>query len=168
VKTPVKIAVAAAGLVLGGGAVAAAVTTPEAASDGLSKATENSGIVVPVGESGDHPGPEDHPGGAPESVTVESDAAEAAAHGQEVSEVAQSDATEGREHGEAVSEVASGGRAGGDAVAPTAGQVPVDTPNDGGTDTADEASDGASEVGTSEAPEQAQAGSGNAGDHGTP
>ena len=51
-----------------------------------------------------------------------------------------------------------------------AGAAPVDTPNDGGTDTADEASDGASESGTDTADDssdgRSEDGSGNAGGNG--
>ena len=48
---PLKIAVAGAGLVMAGGVAAAAVTTPDQASDGLEKATTQAGFEVPT--SGD-------------------------------------------------------------------------------------------------------------------
>jgi len=146
-----KIGAAAAGLVLAGGAAAAAVTAPpDAADEGLTKAGDNAGFEVPAA-SDDQPSSEDHPGGD------EADSLDAAegTHGAEVSAVAKDDSTSGREHGEAVSEVARGDHG------PEATGAPVE----GGTSVAEEASDGASEVGTGKAADDAGVGSGNAGDH---
>jgi hypothetical protein len=168
-----KIGAAAAGLVLAGGAAAAAVTAPpEAADTGLTTAEENSGLELPASQGhpapGDHPTGEDHPtgddhpGGTNDAEAVD---AAAEAHGAEVSAVARDDSTTGREHGESVSEVARAGHGG---PAEAGADAAVETPNTGGTGTADEASDGASEVGTDQAADQAAAGSGNAGDHARP
>jgi hypothetical protein len=157
-RKTMKIAAGAAGLLLAGGAVAAAVETPDAANSGLTTAGGKSGFTVPVGQDGDHP------------TGDQGIAAEGAAegtHGADVVVVAQDDSTEGRAHGTAVAGVASEGRAGGEAPE-AAGEAVVETPNSGGTSTADEASDGASEAGTGHAADQAGLGAGNAGDHGQP
>lgn len=143
-----KIAAAAVGLMLVGGATAAAVTAPDAADDGLTTAEGKAGFELPAANE-DHPTPEDHPGGG----SAESNDAADGTHGAEVSVVAQGDTT-GRDHGEAVSAVARGDH----------GQAPATTPNARGTAAADEASNGASTVGTS----RAALGSGNAGEHGKP
>ena len=153
-----KIAAGAAGLLLAGAAVAAAVDAPEAANDGLTTAGEHSGFAVPVGQGGDHPTGDQ---------SVDADDAAEGTHGADVSAVAQDDSTQGADHGAAVAAVASDGRAGGQAPE-AAGEAVVETPNTGGTSTADEASDGASETGTGEAADQADLGAGNAGDHGQP
>jgi hypothetical protein len=153
-----KIGAAAAGLVLVGGATAAAVAAPpEAADGGLTRAQEEAGFEVPAANE-DHPTSEEHPsGGQPESL----DAADPAdgTHGAEVSVVAHDDSATGREHGEAVSDIAQGDH-GTDAT-----NTPVDSPNAGGTSTADAASGGASEVGMDRTAENASLGSANAGDH---
>jgi hypothetical protein len=173
-KTPMKIAVGAAGLLLAGGAVAAAVDAPEAADKGLSTAEEHTGFAVPVGNDGDHPTKDNHPGNpgtdaadvAPDDQAPEADAAPTSdTHGAEVSAIARDDSTSGREHGEAVSEAARGDHGG--AGAPE-DEADVPGPNAGGTDTADEASGGASQAGTDKAADNAELGSGNAGDHGRP
>jgi hypothetical protein len=152
-----KIAATAAGLVLAGGAAAAAVTVPDAADPGLTKAEEHTGTELPASKD-NHPG-----GGAPESVTVDADTPDAADHGTEVSDTAQSTES-GPGKGATVAEVASEGRAGGEALT----GAPVATPNDGGIDTGSEASDGANATGAENAADQAGEGSGNAGDHGAP
>src|SRR5688572_309440 len=109
-----KIAAVAVGLVLAGGAAAAAVDAPEAANKGLTTAEEHTGTELPATKDS-HPTKDDHPGGGAvveESgeAVVEAEATELAdTHGAEVSEVAQDDSTAGREHGQAVSEVASDG-----------------------------------------------------------
>ena len=165
-----KIAVTAAGLVLAGGAAATAVTAPPQAADkGITIAEEHTGTELPATKV-NHPTKADHPSGASETAT-ETDAAEEGTgpvdnHGAEVSTVAQDDSTTGREHGQAVSEVASDGRAGGSGA--EAADAPVATPNEGGVGTGTEASDGANEVGSDYAADQAAAGSGNAGDHRRP
>lgn len=160
-----RIAVAAAGLVLAGGATAAAVSAPpEAADKGLSTAEEHSGVDVPAANT-DHPTPEDHPGAGADEVEANEGVGPVDNHGAEVSAAAQDRSTIGREHGEAVSAVARGDH--GPATPAEAG-APVASPNDGGTDTADDASGGASEVGKDAAAAQASLGSDNAGEHGRP
>jgi hypothetical protein len=146
-RTP-KIAAAAAGLVLAGGAVAAAVDAPPPAADaGLDVAEEQTGKDLPVRPEGQ---PED------DAVLETADTPDAAEHGVTVSETAH--ATEsGPGKGAIVAAVASDGRSGGEA-------APVDAPNDGGIDTAGEASDGASGTGEDHAADEAGAGSANAGD----
>ena len=155
-RTTSKIAATAAGLVLAGGAAAAAVTVPDAADPGLTKAEEHTGTQLPASK-------DNHPGGAPASVTLEADTPDAADHGTEVADTARSTES-GPGKGATVAEVASQGAAG--VEAPTG--APVETPNDGGIDTASGASDGANATGAENAADQAGEGSGNAGDHGAP
>ena len=163
----VKVA-ALAGTVLfaAAGAAAAAGELPDAAQDGLSNASSHVGIELPASKDS-HPTKDDHPSGGAQHETGAPEAEGNGPednHGAEVSAVARTDAT-GRDKGAAVSEVARNGHGQG-------GQNPdhpaVDTPNEGGTDTADEASNGASEDGTSNAAPQAAEGSGNAEGHGRP
>jgi hypothetical protein len=151
-----KIAATAAGLVLAGGAAAAAVTVPDAADPGLTKAEEQTGTELPASK-------DNHPGGAPASVSVDADTPDAADHGTEVADTARSTES-GPGKGAAVAEVASEGAAGGEALT----AAPVETPNDGGIDIGGEASDGANATGAENAADQASEGSGNAGDHGAP
>jgi hypothetical protein len=116
-----RIAIAAGALTLGTAGIAAAAGTPDAADDGLTKASEQVGIELPASQDS-HPVADDQ---ADES-DVEDDAVEdevkdeTAAeddegigpvdnHGAEVSAVATSDETTGRDHGIAVSEVARQG-----------------------------------------------------------
>ncbi len=153
-KTP-KIAAMTTGLVLLGGATAAAVDTPDAAENGLTVAEGQVDTNLPASR-------ESHPGGKPDSITVTADAPDAADHGVTVADTAQ--ATEsGPGKGAVVAAVASDGRAGG--ATPTAAGAPVATPNDGGIDTASAASDGASDEGAAHAAEQAHAVAGNAASH---
>jgi hypothetical protein len=174
-RTTSKIAAVAAGLVIAGGAAAAAVDAPEAANHGLTTAEEHTGIELPASEDS-HPTKDDHPGGgaADDAEDAVTDVVEAEAggpvdnHGAEVSAVAKDDSTTGREHGQAVAEVASDGRAGGGGDDAAAGAAPVTTPNEGGIGTGSEASGEANEVGADHAADQATAGSENAGDHGKP
>jgi hypothetical protein len=147
-KTPMKVALGAAGLLLASAAVAAAVDAPEAADKGLSTAEEHSGFTVPVGNDGDHPNKDDHPGNpggaAPglgdEALDLEAEeGAPEGTHGSEVSAAARDDSTAGRDHGAAVSEVARAGH-GAPQVTPA---EPVDLPDVGGAGNADEAADDA-------------------------
>lgn len=143
-RTTLKIAAVAAGLVLAGGAVAAAVDAPpEAADAGLDVAEAEAGKDLPVRPDGQPDGV-----GAPDAA----DTPDAAEHGTAVSETARATRS-GPGKGEIVADVASEGRAGG----PTG-------PDDGGIDTAGEASDGASGTGEGHAADQARAGSANAAD----
>jgi hypothetical protein len=119
-----RIAIAAGALTLGTAGIAAAAGTPDAADDGLTKASAQVGIELPASQDS-HPVADDQ---ADES-DVEDDAVESEDevkdetdadaedeglgpvdnHGAEVSAVATSDETTGRDHGIAVSEVARQG-----------------------------------------------------------
>jgi hypothetical protein len=163
----VKTAVAAAGLVVATGVAAAADALPGQADRGILTAEDHTGIELPATKDS-HPTKGNHPGrgtGGNEVEAVEPEAGEGVGpvdnHGAEVSAVAHEDLATGRDHGQAVSEVARAGHG------PGAG-APVETPNTGGTNTADEASDGANEVGAEHAAPQGGLGSGNAGEHGKP
>jgi hypothetical protein len=123
------IAGAGVALVVTGGAALAA-TTPDAAQDGLGRASEVAGIELPASQES-HPTADDHPGGTPDTEIVEVEAPEVEApeveappaetHGATVSAVARDDSTTGAEHGAAVSAVA---RENGGAHAATPGTVP--------------------------------------------
>jgi hypothetical protein len=103
-----KIAITAGALTLGATGVAAAVTTPDQAAEGLGTASDKAGFEVPVGADADVSGDE--------VTEIEAEEVEVDAegegigpvdnHGAAVSAVAQSDFESGREHGEAVSEIA--------------------------------------------------------------
>ena len=125
------------GALVGSTGLAAAGVLPDAAQDAVSNVFDRVGITIP--SSGDHP----------------------AISGDEVSGIATTTDATGADKGAEVSSAASGGmsQAGqhGSAGAGTdvegADVAPVPVPNEGGTGTADTASDGASEVGTSSADE---------------
>jgi hypothetical protein len=112
-----KIAVTAAGLVLAGTAVAAALgSPPEAADKGLATAEEHTGFPVPVAagrQAEDDELGDDVVEDAVEGDDVEDEADDGDGaggpvdnHGAAVSAVAKDDTLTGREHGQAVSEVA--------------------------------------------------------------
>lgn len=119
-----RIAIAAGALTLGTAGIAAAAGTPDAADDGLTKASAQVGIELPASQDS-HPTADEHADDSDledeaveteDEVTDEDDAGEDVEgtgpidnHGAEVSAVAQSDETEGRDHGIAVSEVARQG-----------------------------------------------------------
>ncbi|HZN16005.1 MAG TPA: hypothetical protein VFB78_17185 [Acidimicrobiales bacterium] len=135
------------------GAAAASGSLPAAAQDGLSKAASHVGVDLP-----------------------RSDKAGDNGKGAVVSDKAKSDDTTGVDKGADVSGTASDGksRAGDDHPTAdanpstgdhTSGTPAVSTPNSGGTGTASDASNGASDAGTVHAPAQASDGSANAGDH---
>lgn len=138
------------GALVGSTGLAAAGVLPDAAQDAFSNVLERVGITVPAGS--------DHP----------------ATSGEEISEIATTTDATGIDKGAEISSEASGGmsQAGehGSAVAGTsvegASAAPVPVPNEGGTGTADTASDGASEEGTVTADEESgghsSSGSGNA------
>lgn len=136
--------------------LAFAGSLPGAAQDIASTMLAKAGVAVPGPNenAGDHPNTR---GTSSESTVTP----RSAGKGSEISDLATSDLT-GLEKGAAVSTAASSGksRAGEDHTAPAA------TPNPGGTETADTASDGASPAGTTEADEasggHSSAGSGNA------
>jgi hypothetical protein len=159
-----------------GAAAAATGNLPAPAQDAVSHAVSHVGIDLPA--SGDH---------ATGNTTNATDADQ---HGVDVSSTARSTDTSGRDHGAAVSEVARAGHGpsttttttddgasteasedsasqGHGRPADPGSQAPVATPNPGGTGTADTASNGHSQVGTSHAAPQASQGSANAGDHPT-
>ena len=112
-----KIAIAAGALTLAAGGVAAAVSPPEAADDGLSTAEEQVGVELPAskdarpGATPEVPDDEELEEPAVEGSEQEEPALEEAGppegtHGAEVSAVARSDEHEGRARGEAVSAAA--------------------------------------------------------------
>lgn len=138
--------------------LAFAGSLPGAAQDIASTMLAKAGVTVPGPDenAGDHPNTR---GTSPESTVPVTPTS--AGKGSEISDLATSDLS-GLEKGAAVSTAASGGKskAGGDHAAP------VETPNAGGTATADTASGGASSAGTTEADDasggHSSAGSGNA------
>jgi hypothetical protein len=127
--------------------LAFAGSLPGAAQDIASTMLAKAGVTVPGpnSDSGDHPstrGPSSKP-------TVETPAS--SGKGSEISDIARSDLT-GIEKGAAVSTAASDGKS-------RAGQqhsAPVETPNAGGTATADTASEGHSSQGTTKANEASE------------
>jgi hypothetical protein len=152
------------GALVGSTGLAAAGVLPDAAQDAFSNVLDTVGITVPAGS--------DHPPAGSDHPKASSD--HPAASGDEISEIATTTVARGVDKGAEVSSEASGGmsQAGqhGSAVAGTAaggaGAGPVTGPNEGGTGTANAASDGASEAGTVIADERSDghssAGSGNA------
>jgi hypothetical protein len=137
------------GALVGSTGLAAARVLPDAAQDAFSNVFDTVGITIPA--SGDHP----------------------ATSGDEVSGIATTTDATGAEKGAEISSAASDGmsQAGqhGSAEAGTgvgADAAPVPLPNEGGTGTADTASDGVSEFGTGTADEESaghsSSGSGNA------
>jgi hypothetical protein len=138
------------GALVGSTGLAAAGVLPDAAQDAVSNVFDRVGITIPA--SGDHP----------------------ATSGEEISQLATTTDSTGVDKGAEISSAASGGmsRAGqhGSVAAANGAEhpdaAPVPTPNEGGTGTADVASDGTSEAGTSTADEESaghsSSGSGNA------
>lgn len=140
-----SLASVAGGVALLGG-LAAANALPGAAQGVASDVLGNVGISVPNpnAHAGSHPDTRgdsgSHPGTPPSN------------HGGDVSDVARNTTATGADKGAAVSNVASDGRsqAGDDHASNTTptSTPPVSVPNDGGTGTADTASDGHSSTGT--------------------
>jgi hypothetical protein len=138
------------GVLVGSTGLAAAGVLPDAAQDAVSNVFARVGITIPA--SGDHP----------------------ATSGEEISQLATTTDSTGVDKGAEISSAASGGmsQAGqhGSVAAATGAEhpdaAPVPTPNEGGTGTADVASDGMSEAGTITADEESaghsSSGSGNA------
>jgi hypothetical protein len=138
------------GALVGSTGLAAAGVLPDAAQDAFSMVFERVGITVPASD--------DHPAGS----------------GEEIAEVATSTVATGMDKGAEISSVASGGlsqagehgSADADTTVEGAGAAPVPVPNEGGTGTADTASDDTSDEGTSIADEESEgssdSGSGNA------
>jgi hypothetical protein len=142
--------------------VASAGSLPGAAQDVASEMLAKVGITVPG--ANDNAGT--HPDVRGNSASVPSAPADAG-KGADISELATTTELTGIEKGAAISTAASGGksRAGHHGLASGAG-APVETPNSGGTGTADTASGGKSSTGTSTADTasggKSSAGSGNA------
>ena len=136
-----------AGTLAGTTGLAAAGALPDPAQDVASDVLARVGITVPAGDD------------------------EPASSASRVARIATGTELIGVDKGARISTAASDGmsQAGdhGAQSSAAAGAAPVDTPNGGGTDTADEASDGASESGTTTADEssdgRSEDGSGNAG-----
>ncbi len=132
------------GVWMGSTGLAAAGFLPDAARDAFSSALDRVGITVPA--NGDHP----------------------STSGEEISEIATTTDATGPDKGAEISSAASGGKsqagqhgsAGAGTSVDGAGPAPVPVPNEGGTGTADTASDGASEEGTSIADEESDGRSG--------
>jgi hypothetical protein len=141
----IKIAAAlAAAALVGTTGLALAGTLPGAAQDVASEMLAKVRVTVPGPNSnaGEHPNTR---GSSSEHTTVTT---ASSGKGAEISDLATSDLS-GLDKGAAVSRAASGGKS-------KAGQdhaAPVETPNAGGTETADTASGGASSAGTTEAGE---------------
>lgn len=161
---PRLAAIAAAAAFAATVGMASAGSLPEAAQDVASDMLAKVGITVP--------GPNDnagtHPGARNDSPTAPATPAEAG-KGAEISELARTTHLTGVEKGAAVSTAASEGKsqAGQHGSASGAGAgAPVETPNGGGTGTADAASGGKSSAGTATANAasggRSAAGSGNA------
>jgi hypothetical protein len=166
----VGVAAASASLLLTGGfATAAAGALPGAAQDKASEVLASIGVEVPGANehSAGHADSRGRSGEAPptgDSSDVAGSSPDSAAHGQLVSDLARSTELEGVDKGQAISEAARSNSHGGqhgpaeapeqsaaggdDAGAPEAGgdggqsgdHARVETPNDGGTGTANDAS----------------------------
>jgi hypothetical protein len=159
---PRLTAVVLAAAFAAGGGMASAGSLPGAAQDVASEMLAKVGITVP--------GANDTAGTRPDvrgnSASVPSAPADVG-KGSDISELATTTELTGIEKGAAISTAASGGksRVGQHGSASDAG-APVETPNSGGTDTADAASGGNSSTGTSTANTasggKSSAGSGNA------
>lgn len=180
-----KIGVIAAGLVVSttGAAAAASGSLPAPAQDAIAKAVSHIGVDIPTADgthptgddhpsADDHPSTDDHPTGAGDNPT------DADQHGTDVSGVTRDSEQSGADKGAEVSDTAKAGHGSDDSANTTddsdagkptdpGSQAPVTTPNAGGTATASDASGGRSDVGTSRAPAQADAGSANADNHPT-
>ncbi len=139
-----------AGALVGSSGLAFAGALPDGAQDAFASVFERVGVTVPAGH--DIPTPSEHP----------------ASTGEEISDVATSTDASGVDKGAEISSLASGGRshagqAGGPQGPAGSGEAPpVETPNAGGTQTANAASGSASQVGTDRADERSAAGSANA------
>lgn len=151
-----KVAGVAAAIVLSATTAAAATgSLPDAAQTGAAKAAAHIGVNLP-NPSEDHPtGTADNPATADEhgdtvSGTARTTDATGADKGAEISTIARGD------HGQSpdTTEATDGTENGQDPAATGVDDNPakVDTPNSGGTGTADTASNGPSEAGTTHAP----------------
>ena len=139
----IKLAAAfAAALLVGTAGLAVAGALPGAAQEIASDMLAKAGVTVPGPNSnaGDHPNTR---GSSSEHVTVTTTSS---GKGSEISDLATSDLT-GLDKGAAVSAAASDDKS-------RAGEQQTQTPNTGGTGTADTASDGASSAGTAKASQE--------------
>jgi hypothetical protein len=150
-------------------AVTVASTAGLASAGSLPGAAQEiaSAILAQVGIS--VPGPNEHAGTHPSVGGSSGDVSSDAATGSEISELATTTDLTGIDKGAEISSVASDGKSqAGQHGSASSGSAPVDTPNGGGTDTADTASGGKSSQGTSKADEASggasSAGSANPGD----
>lgn len=132
-KPTQKIAIAAGALTLAATGIAAAADPPDAADDGLTKASEQVGVELPATQDSHPPVTADELDDDAVESEVEDDADELEAegegggpegnHGAEVSAVAKvNDPETGNEHGIAVSEVARQGHGQGPSAEKTTGQ----------------------------------------------
>jgi hypothetical protein len=125
------------GALVGSTGLAAAGVLPDAAQDAVSNVFDRVGITIPA--SGDHPAA---PGDEVSGIATTTDAT-GVDKGAEISSAASGGMSQAGQHGSAVAGASAEG----------AGAAPVPVPNEGGTGTADTASDGVSDVGTSAADE---------------
>ena len=134
-KKSTKATIAAVvGVLLSGGAAAAATgTLPTQSDGGISTANDHAVVSVPV-SSDDHPTATDHPTGSDESVSPQ-DSSQPDNHGADVSDVARNTDATGADKGAAVASAAQDNVGLADQAA-TPGTVPDQA--------ADQASDGAS------------------------
>jgi hypothetical protein len=124
--------------------LASAGSLPGAAQDIASSMLAKVGISVP--------GPDEHAGTHPSVRGSSSDASSDASTGSEIGELATTTDLTGIDKGAAISSAASDGKSqAGQHGSTSGGSAPVDTPNSGGTGTADTASGGKSSHGTSTA-----------------
>ena len=124
--------------------LASAGSLPGAAQDIASSMLAKVGISVP--------GPDEHAGTHPSVRGSSSDASSDASTGSEIGELATTTDLTGIDKGAAISSAASDGKSqAGQHGSASGGSAPVDTPNSGGTGTADTASGGKSSQGTSTA-----------------
>lgn len=154
----------ALGTLVGTSGLAAAGVLPDSAQNAVSDVLDRVGISVPANEDpASSREPREHPASSAKSVD------DPASSGDAISEIATTTSSTGIDKGAEIATTASGGvsKAGqhGSVVAATHAAV-VDTPNDGGTNTADTASGGKSAAGTKVADQasggKSSAGSGNA------
>jgi hypothetical protein len=139
--------------------LASAGSLPRAAQDIASSMLAKVGISVP--------GPNEHAGTHPSVRGSSGDASSDASTGSEIGELATTTELTGIDKGAEISSAASDGKSqAGQHGSASGGSAPVDTPNRGGTGTADTASGGKSSQGTSTADAASggasSAGSGNA------
>jgi hypothetical protein len=139
--------------------LASAGSLPSAAQDIASSMLAKVGISVP--------GPNEHAGTHPSVRGSSGDASSDASTGSEIGELATTTELTGIDKGAEISSAASDGKSqAGQHGSASGGSAPVDTPNSGGTGTADTASGGKSSHGTSTADAASggasSAGSGNA------